>query len=580
MKVVGYARVSTSKQRDEATIETQVSLIETFCKQKGHDLIRVYRDDGISATVTLLQDRPEGKQLLEDANAGTFQAVIVYKADRLGRSSLVMESAADELYDKRGIDIIGIAEHIDLSTTMGRMMFTIGGAIAAVERNNTLKRSMDATLRYAEQGVWLGGIVPYGYRIDGKKKEARLVLSTESIPGFDFSEVDVVRMIYRWAADEGRSCLVIAERLHEMGVPTSYYRDGREVLSNKRKRKTANLWSCGRVRNMIVETTYKGVHLWGKRQKPTRPNQLPRPHIERAVPPIVDEDTWQRAQQTLTKNQRLSYRNSKRRYLLRGKIKCGLCNLTYCGSVSRGARVDASSVNREHATYEVKDGFYMRPYYCCNGKMNFRGLFGQNRQRCPSRMISAQLVEDAVWTDIEVFLRNPSDVLEEIQKMLAEQGDGAQQLQDDLRAIENRLTEVQRHKDKMFDLFRREIINDEALVAQLKIVDDGKEGLDRQKQHLQKELAKLANQQQNCHTAQQLLWRLNTALSGELTFEVKQEIIEALVDRIVVDTLIEGKKKIPKVSVYYRFEQPTTHRITSTLTVTDEDVRAVICLAE
>ena len=580
MKVVGYARVSTAKQRDEATIETQVSAIETFCKQKGHDLIHVYCDEAISGESTLLEERPQGKQLLEDADAGTFQAVVVYKADRLGRTPRVMESAAHELHHKRGIDIIGIAEHIDLGTPLGYTMFTISGAIAAAERENTLKRLMDATLRYAEQGVWLGGIVPYGYRVEGKKKEARLVLSAEPIPGFDFSEVDVVRMIYRWAADEGRSCLVIAERLHALGVPTSYHRDEREVLSNKRKKKTANLWHCGRVRNMIVETTYKGVHFWGKRQKPTRPNQLPRPQIERAVPAIVDEDIWQRAQETLTKNRRLSYRNSKRRYLLRGKIKCGLCDLTYCGSVSQSAKVDLSSVDRAHATYEVKDGFYLRPYYCCNGKSNFRGLYGQTRQRCPSRMVSAQLVEEAVWSDIEVFLRNPSDVLEEIQKTLAEQGDGAQQLQDDLRAIENRLTEVQRQKDKMFDLFRQNMIGDEDLVAQLKIVDDGKEGLDRQKEHLQKELAKLANQQKNCHTAQQILWRLNTALSGELTFEVKQEIIEALVDRIVVDTSIDGKKKTPKVSVYYRFEQPTTHRVCSTLTVTGEDVRADICWAE
>jgi len=258
---------------------------------------------------------------------------------------------------------------------------------------------------------------------------------------------------------------------------------------------------------------------------------------------FVDEDIWQRAQKTLTKNRRMSYCNSKRRYLLRGKIICGLCNLTYCGSVSRNAKVDLSSVDRAHATYEVKDGFYLRPYYCYNGKSNFRGLYGQSRQRCPSRMVSAQLVEEAVWSDIEVFLCNPLDVLEEIQKTLAEQGDGAQQFQDDLRTIENRLTQVQRQKDKMFDLFRRKIIDDKALVAQLKIVGDGKEGLDRQKEHLQKELAKLANQQKNCHTTQQILWRLNTVLSGELTFDVKQEIIDSLVDRIVVDTVMDGKRK-------------------------------------
>ena len=169
-------------------------------------------------------------------------------------------------------------------------------------------------------------------------------------------------MIYRWSADDKLSCFVIADRLQAMGIPTSYARDERKVLTHKRMERTANLWRAGRVRNMLVETYYKGIHQWGKRQKKKRPNDAPRPIIERAVPAIVDEQTWERAQQTLTHNRMISTRNSKRQYLLRGKMKCGLCNLTYAGSVSRAGKAENLPPDSHHPTYEIRDGIILRRY--------------------------------------------------------------------------------------------------------------------------------------------------------------------------------------------------------------------------
>jgi len=75
-----------------------------------------------------------------------------------------------------------------------------------------------------------------------------------------------------------------------------------------------------------VNTTYKGVHQYGKRSK--RRREI----IERQVPAIVTVEIWERAQQVLRENMLFSARNAKRKYLLRGLIKCGLCGLTYIGT--------------------------------------------------------------------------------------------------------------------------------------------------------------------------------------------------------------------------------------------------------
>jgi site-specific DNA recombinase len=78
---------------------------------------------------------------------------------------------------------------------------------------------VDATARPAADGVWLGGIVPYGYRVEGVDKAARLVPSDAPIPGHpDLTEAEVVRLIYRLSAYEQRSGLYIADHLNRLGV--------------------------------------------------------------------------------------------------------------------------------------------------------------------------------------------------------------------------------------------------------------------------------------------------------------------------------------------------------------------------
>ena len=248
--MVGYARVSTDLQREKESIRTQIECIETECLKRGWRLGQVYCDDGVSGTL-LLEARPAGARLLHDARAGKIGALVVYKADRIGRDVLVNEMAARLLHDELGIAVHGVAESIELNTPIGRAMFTFQSAIGKLERENTLRRSRDATHRLARERTWLGGIVPYGYRVEGQDRAARLVLSTEIESRSGMSEVEVMRMVYHWSGDEGVSCIEIAKRLNAMGVPTCYTRDGRKVPPSTFKRKklaTAPSPLCGRER--------------------------------------------------------------------------------------------------------------------------------------------------------------------------------------------------------------------------------------------------------------------------------------------------------------------------------------------
>ena len=75
-RVAGYARVSTEDQADQRTIDAQDDFLRRYCDLHDLTLVKVYMDDGVSGTVPL-EDRPDGRKLLEDAEAGQFDAVLV-----------------------------------------------------------------------------------------------------------------------------------------------------------------------------------------------------------------------------------------------------------------------------------------------------------------------------------------------------------------------------------------------------------------------------------------------------------------------------------------------------------------------
>src|SRR5450432_1931128 len=314
MAVAVYVRVSTEEQRERQSILTQREFAERYCALHKLSVHLVYADDGVSGTVPL-DRRPEGGRILKEAKLGKFDQLLVYKLDRLGRDTRLILNAVDEL-EKAGVRIRSMTEEFDTGTATGRLMLTMLSGFAAHEREVIRERSVAGSFRVAESGAWMGGIVPFGYRKVGEKRDAHLVISEEPIPGLAMSEADVIREVFRMSATERKSCRAIAGRLNELSIPCAYVRDDRLTLRGKRKEKTSGLWSPGRVRQFITSKTYMGVHEFGKRTLSGRPV------VTRAVPAIVTETVWKKAQENLKSHFIFGLRSAKTQYLLRGLIKC------------------------------------------------------------------------------------------------------------------------------------------------------------------------------------------------------------------------------------------------------------------
>jgi len=124
MKAAIYCRVSTEDQEPRH----QEKAIKKYCKDQDIKVFKVYTDH-ISGTKST---RPALNNLMDAARSKSFDVLIVWKLDRLGRSLQHLLNVLREL-KKLDIDFISITEAFDTTTAQGRLFFQIAGAFAEFE---------------------------------------------------------------------------------------------------------------------------------------------------------------------------------------------------------------------------------------------------------------------------------------------------------------------------------------------------------------------------------------------------------------------------------------------------------------
>jgi DNA invertase Pin-like site-specific DNA recombinase len=150
MKTAIYARVSTGNGNQHP--EMQLREIRSYAKRRGWAVTREYIDEGISG---MKESRPELNKLLADAHLRRFDAVVCWRFDRFARSVSHLLRAL-ETFKALGIEFVSLSEQVDTTTPTGKMVFTVLGAVAELERNLIAER-VRAGLRNARaKGKILG----------------------------------------------------------------------------------------------------------------------------------------------------------------------------------------------------------------------------------------------------------------------------------------------------------------------------------------------------------------------------------------------------------------------------------------
>ena len=142
MRAAIYARVSTNNGQDP-TVQTRE--VREYCNRRGWEIAGEYVDVGVSGAK---DSRPELNRLLAEAHRRRFDALVVWKFDRFARSVSHLLRAL-ETFQVLGIEFVSLTEGVDTSTPTGKMIFTVLGAVAELERS-LIQERVRAGLRNAK----------------------------------------------------------------------------------------------------------------------------------------------------------------------------------------------------------------------------------------------------------------------------------------------------------------------------------------------------------------------------------------------------------------------------------------------
>ena len=234
-KPVVRAAVYTRKSSDEGldqefnSLDAQHEACSAYIASQRHEgwkLLKKRFDDGGISGGTL--ERPALKALLADVESGLIDMIVVYKIDRLTRSLSDFAKLIDCL-DAKGCSFVSVTQSFNTSSSMGRLTLNVLLSFAQFEREVTAERIRDKIAASKKKGMWMGGMVPWGYKVHSDPKIQSLEICEERSP-------DVGRVFDLY---EQLGCLSKVKRAMDKLWPERN-------------------WSRGRIHNILINPIYIG----------------------------------------------------------------------------------------------------------------------------------------------------------------------------------------------------------------------------------------------------------------------------------------------------------------------------------
>lgn len=319
-KVAIYIRVSTTYQIDKDSLPMQRKDLTAYSElMLGISDYEIFEDAGYSGKNT---DRPAFQEMMARIRKHEFSHLLVWKIDRISRNLLDFSQMYSELQKLR-VTFVSKNEQFDTSTAMGEAMLKIILVFAELERNMTSERVTATMISRANQGLWNGGRVPYGYDYDPENDK--------------FSIREDEAAVCRLIKDDYlayKSTIHTVQTVNNKGLKT---RDGNE-------------WSTSTVWHIMTNPFYIGSYRYNRFKGTEHKQEKPQDEwvvIPNHHPAIFTEDEQEKMLFFLSEN--AAGRNApggqhRRKYVhvFRDVVFCGKC----------GARMTASpSKNKQGRVY-------------------------------------------------------------------------------------------------------------------------------------------------------------------------------------------------------------------------------------
>lgn len=465
-RAAAYARFSSNNQRDES-IDAQLRAIRDYCERENIQLVEIYTDEAQSATTDL---RDDFKNMIDDIFKGKIEVdtVLVHKFNRFARNKY--DSA---IYKKRlreiGIKVISVTQPIDDSPE-GRILESLIEAMDEYYSENLSLEVKKGMLENALKGKHTGGGRLLGLSVDNEG----YYYPDENAP--------IVKRIFTEYANGVPKSQIVA-RLNAEGYRNQYGRrfNTRTVFDLLQNEKY--------IGNFVYQhTSTETVRLDGIIKNP-----------------IIDAELWAEVQKKRSTKNKPKYR--KRKYIMTGKIRCGVCGFTYCGGGGKKKNKKGECV----------------AYYKCAGKT-------KHKNSCNNSSLNKNYYEKLVIDTItETILTD--NAIEKIAVAVLEQLEQERQTpQTSTAKLRKQLDKVKERQARLMELYLDGGIDKN-------ILEDKNKNLKTERKHLEDQIEKndYLEQSQTLHIGEvkQFLLEFRQSVSTTDT-EYSQILYNTFVEQITV----------------------------------------------
>ena len=442
LRVAAYARVSTSLDSQETSIENQCDHYRSFIEANpAWELAGIYEESGVSGTKA--DTRPELQKLLHDCEAGAVDVIVTKSISRFARNTSECLEMVRKL-TSLGIRLIFEKENIDTETMESEFLLTLLAAFAESESASISTNQKWSIRRRFQAGTYKGGKVPYGYR---RTKKGYIIHPAEAA---------TVRRIF-YALADGKGTVVIARELNEERIPT--WTESYKGLEAQGKWRSNSIIAIARNEFYTGDSLYQKTFMENYK-KCVNTGQLDQYLNEADHPAIIDHATFEKANAMIKSHGEQLGREKAvkdtKRYVFSGKLICGLCG----GHMRRG-----------------KDA---RAFYACENHIHKRTVMVEGTEApCPMLPVFEQDVKNAFATALNRLAADPSilgvsDDGEAERERLEAQLQSVKRRQSVLhdRALADRYTAQLREKKAALDSEEKEILSLLAKLEKKNPVDD------------------------------------------------------------------------------------------------------------
>lgn len=501
IQAVMYARVSTEEQATEGySIKAQKDLLNTYAEKHNLTIISEYIDEGKSGKS--IDGRPQMIHLLEDAKQEKFEAVIVYKLDRLARKTRDSLEIVETL-GSHGVQLISLSENIDTTTPHGKMFYTVLSSLAEMERDQIVGRVKMGMTQRAKEGKWNGGQC-FGY----DAKEKKLVVNE--------NEAKIVKEIFDYA-DQGFGYKKIVGILNQKGYIT----------------KRGNVFSIGTLKGILDNPVYIGkvrfnqYENWAEKRRSGKNNDAIIVDGEHEA--IIPEDLWERVQQ---KRSARSYKavQSDQPYILTKLIRCPQCGAGMVAGKSKGA----------NKTYR---------YYKC-GTFHNKGA-----SECSANSINADVAERQVLEEFKRIVTESKFLQRLVQKMNKERENAKEPLIQEKKRLETTLNKCDKYIANITDSLMKDPDLMPIFAEKLKEQQQAKLTFQQQLEETEEKLSNTSTKPIDLMALHYLVKNIDSILE-QAASEEKKELLRRIIKEIEITptapTPREGRQ-ITKIHLHFDF---------------------------